>query len=185
MAKHTYGVADPNGRKHIRKTERTYTHVVFYKPGIKRDLEIADEPWQVKQDRANHRHYTAIATGNDPYPRRCYRRDYPGKWTPAEIEEEHIAVERENAQRKADALATLNGVTEEGYITMRRQARFDEIEKRRRDGYYDSWQCVGWFGRPDLAEKAARLESARATVDDVAMVEVDQQPVESVTMERK
>jgi hypothetical protein len=131
-----YLAIDPDGVKHKRRSDRTYTHTVVYKGGYARAVaSVEDQAWAIT-DQNNYRYYLDIVEGRT------------GK-APWETEAQHEA-------RKGDAAGHLAGCQcAADYIAKCKAHRLARIEANRAEGKYDTWQNAGWCGRSDLAQKVA------------------------------
>lgn len=71
----------------------------------------------------------------------------------------------------AEFLATFPTV--EGYILARIDDNIQRHEKRRADGDFDRYHCMGWCGRRDLAEKLLIKETNKGCWAEVRIVETE------------
>ena len=118
-----YFVIDPNGVKHTRNSDRTYTHCVLYL--MDREADVASS------QRAGG---TAVVKSNWEYACR--------EANPATRKYEHS--ESQMARIMRDAAMTLDEY---------RQSVVDAYMKHVENTDYTVWQLAGWCGRVDLANK--------------------------------
>lgn len=172
MTKTTYIATDAAGAVHMRKTERVYTHTVVVLPNYEHDVaNVMSTGWE-KHEVNNDRYYRAIAAGNDPVPSQNWAAKNPDKWTPEQIAEQQVHVDKENANRlaKAQAYVAANP-TFADYIVNERARRLAAIEKAKAEGHYDRWRNAGWCGRPDLAQKLYNKHAGEPHWAAVDMIE--------------
>lgn len=154
--KHT---ATAHGQTFTRTSQnRKYSHVVIWRPDYEAALIRASYGWK-NLDFSNFHHSHAKVVGESKFLDRK-------QW---ETEEEH----KERVEREVNAAReNLNGCeTAAQYAEMMRQRRVDAVEQNNKDGYYRTWQVVGWCSRRDLAEKLAATERNRARVAEVQIIE--------------
>lgn len=155
-AKTTFTATDPRGLVHKRTSQsRTYSHAVFARPSYEHAVANAQHKDWAKTEGSNFAYYLRIAGGRDAYPTKNYRAMHADKWSAAEIAEEQVRVDAENAKRVANAQARVEGHTLESYLAAQQAERLANVEAARVAGKYDSFVCLGWCGRRDLAEKQA------------------------------
>lgn len=166
MPKIKYFAIDPNGERHTRSSERVYSHAVVYKDDYAKELANASDKGWTKTDRSNFDYNSRIAAGNDPYPHQHWDRvayafhEKTDEWIAA-----HDArMDRENAERLADAKAAIEGHDAASYCEAKRLARVAKIEAKKAAGGYDVFRCAGWCGRLDLAHKLAAKGGVDTTI---------------------
>lgn len=142
MPSTSFFAVDPAGATHKRTSlHRIYTHTVVALPNAAKHVLNAKHQGDRAVVLRNFAYYEALAAGTSQH---LARRSY-------ENEIQHLEhVNRETTQ----ALAELDGCgTAEEYVDMLVERALASIQKRREAGYYDTYQNMGWCGRPDLAAK--------------------------------
>jgi hypothetical protein len=141
MARKTYSVIDPNGERHTRKTERTYTHAVLRRPG----LEAVD---RMRAGVAA----AADRAGND-YDRTV--RESRGVFAKVDVgsRPQHVL---DKWQAFAVEFLAADADYSKGRDHVVDKARADAskaAEDYAASKTWDLYECLGWCGRHDLALK--------------------------------
>jgi hypothetical protein len=144
MAKNIFTVTDRNGTIHKRTSEsRTYTHAVVARPSYEAAISRLDNKALEKINRNNFAYHMAYVNGTSQWLERdCW-----------ESEQQHQKRTAREIARSVDALEGCK--TADEYVAMVRRFALDRIEGAHAIGFYDTFQCVGWCGRLDLAHKLA------------------------------
>lgn len=162
MPKTTFTVTDPNGKTHKRTSEnRTYTHAVIARPSYECAIKHLDNKRAEQNTRSNFEYHLGFANGTSRWLTK-------NTW---ETEQQH----QERAAREiARSVEELNGSkTADEYVAMVRKQHLDRIEEARAKGFYDTFTCVGWCGRLDLAHKLASTTSGNDYYTDVRIAPVN------------
>lgn len=156
MNRHT--ATDANGKVHTRNSKgRVYTHCVAIRFSYEHALAQAKKPYI--HAASDYAYFAAYIDGTSDYL-------VKQSW---QSDEQHAAdVARHVANAKAN-IGSAKSVEE--YIANGVARAVADVEKSKASGYYDAWQVIGWNGRPDLAEKEAARQRARASVAEVAILE--------------
>lgn len=146
---------DPAGKTHKRNSkERVYTHTVVALPSAARHTLLAMSKEARAMHRRNFAYYSEQADGTSHFLNR-------NSW---ETEEQN-ADRRKRAMESA--VKTLNGcTTAEAFEGMLVQRDVDHVHRQIVEGYYDTYQNMGWCGRADLAAKL------KTTVENRGYIEV-------------
>jgi hypothetical protein len=144
MNKHT--ATAPNGQTFTRNSKgRTYSHAILALHSEARSLRNVDAPGHTKIDRGAYEYLSRDVWHSNGFTYGAY-----GKG-PA------LALGR----RFKDAAAFLAAFpTEAEFLAARRAERLADHEQAVADGEFDQWVCLGWTGRPDLADKKVLSETA-------------------------
>lgn len=134
MPKNIYTVTTPDQVIHTRKTDRTYTHAVFYLRDFDRELVRADASW--KTDGDNWEFAGRMVEWGGIYG--GVRRS----WDTDEKIAAHLA--------KYTALYALSS-SRTAAIQRARAERVAAVHAAQAAGEFEVYQLAGWCGRPDLA----------------------------------
>jgi hypothetical protein len=133
---------DPAGLTHIRNSkDRTYTHTVVALPSSVRYTLSAMSPEMRKAHRHNFKYHAAFADGTSQWLERKV-------W---ETEVQHLTRTQQEIARSKSALQGCE--TAQEYENMMVDAALARIKKAMTDGFYATYQNLGWCGRHDLAQK--------------------------------
>lgn len=153
---------DPAGKTHTRTSKsRTYTHTVFALPSSVTAFLWANSKEARKSHRENFAYYAEMANGTSSF-----------------LDKRFYETAEQNAERRANAMEsavkTLGGcqIAQE-YEAMLVRRDLERIQKQREEGYYDTYQNMGWCGRADLAQKLkTTTENRNHAWVNVTVVEV-------------
>lgn len=139
MAKSTFTAIDPNGATHKRTSvSRTYTHTVCSKPNYEYELKHASEPRI--QDGINWGFSCQMVAWGGLY--KGERKSWDTDSYVAQQLARYTELKNEYSSREAA-------------IEGERQKRIAAVEARMTSGHYRKYECHGWCGRLDLAQKLA------------------------------
>jgi hypothetical protein len=133
---------DPAGRTHTRNSkDRTYTHTVVGLPSPVRYTLAAMSPEMRKTHRHNFKYHAAFVDGTS-------------KWLERKVWETDVHFATRTQQEIAAAKDALQGCQNaQEYENMMVDAALARIKKAMTDGFYATYQNLGWCGRHDLAQK--------------------------------
>jgi len=133
---------DPAGLTHTRNSkDRTYTHTVVGLPSSVKDTLAAMSPGMRKLHRDNFKYHAAFADGTS-------------KWLERSVWESDVQYMTRTQQEIARSKDALQGCeTAQEYENMLVDADLARIKNMMADGYYNTYQNLGWCGRHDLAGK--------------------------------
>ena len=133
---------DPAGLTHTRNSkDRTYTHTVVGLPSSVKAAMAAMSPEARKVHRSNFKYHAAFADGTS-------------KWLERKGWETEVQYMTRTQQEIAWSVDELKGCDNaEDYVNMKVDAALARIKKKMADGYYSTYQNLGWCGRHDLAGK--------------------------------
>ena len=153
---------DPAGKTHTRTSKtRTYTHTVFALPSSVTAVLWANSKEARKRHRENFAYYTEMTSGTSSF-----------------LDKRFYETAEQNAERRASAMEnavkTLDGCQNANEYEAKMVLRdLQGIQKRRAEGYYDTYQNMGWCGRADLAQKLkTTTENRNHAWVNVTVVEV-------------
>lgn len=151
---------DPAGKTHTRTSKtRTYTHTVVGLPNATRTVLMAQSLEMRKAHRSNFKYHAAYADGTSQWLTR-------NSW---ETEISHLS---RTQQEIASSVAELNGCDNaEDYVNMKIVEAHRGIREAMAQGYYDTYQNLGWCGRADLAAKLKITSENRGWVN-VAVLQI-------------
>lgn len=133
---------DPAGLTHTRNSkDRTYTHTVVGLPSsVKTTLNAMSKEMR-KLHRSAFKYHAAFADGTS-------------KWLERKVWETEVQYLTRTQQEIAAAKDELKGCDNaEDYANMKVDAALARIKQLMVDGYYSTYQNLGWCGRHDLAGK--------------------------------
>lgn len=150
---------DPNGTVHTRNSkERTYTHTVVGRYSATQHVLYAKSLAARKAHRSNFDYYLGFVDGTSQF---LIRRSY-------ETEESHL----ERTQKKILSAEThLEGIRDRNeWVEMRVQRDLENIQTRRKNGYYEVYHNLGWCGSLRLAQKLKTTSENRKWADVTILV---------------
>lgn len=133
---------DPAGLTHTRNSkDRTYTHTVVALPSSVRYTLAAMSPEMRKNHRSDFKYHAAFADGTS-------------KWLERKVWETELQYLTRTQQEIARSKNALQGCeTAQEYENMMVDADLAKIREGMANGYYATYQNLGWCGRLDLAQK--------------------------------
>lgn len=151
---------DPNGTVHTRNSKsRTYTHMVVGLPSCLVALRSAISSNFRKLNKSNFYYHKALADGTSKFLTKS-------GW---EDDAQHAARCDREIKQATDFLRGCT--TADEYADMQMHRMINVMHKRASDGYYDTYQSLGWCGRADLAHKL-KLSSENQNWIGVTIIEV-------------
>lgn len=142
MIMNKFTAIDPAGLTHARNSkDRTYTHTVVGLPSSVKATLNAMSPEARKVHRSNFKYHAAFANGTSKWLERK-------GW---ETEVQYMTRTQQEIARSRDALRGCK--TAQEYEAMMVDAALARIKQLMADGYYSTYQNLGWCGRHDLAGK--------------------------------
>jgi hypothetical protein len=142
MIMNKFTAVDPAGLTHTRNSkDRTYTHTVVALPSSVQRTLAATSPAMRKTHRSNFVYHLNMANGTSKWLERTL-------W---ETEVSHITRTKQEIAKAQNALRGCQ--TAQEYENMMVDADLARIKKAMTDGFYATYQNIGWCGRLDLAQK--------------------------------
>lgn len=148
-----FTAVDPAGLTHTRNSkDRTYTHTVVGLPSSVKHTLAATSPEMRKLHRDNFVYHLNMANGTSKWLDRKL-------W---ETEVSHITRTKQEIARSKDALQGCE--TAQEYEAMLVDEALARIKQGMTDGFYATYQNLGWCGRLDLAQSLKTTSENRGWV---------------------
>ena len=153
VPKHSYFATAPDGTVATRKTDRTYSHVVFARRSLANRLKFVDCSWPV--DASNYAYYCDIHSGKSGHKNK----------SSYETDATHL--------RRLETAKTVAAYPNAAaYQNAMREERIKGVNAAATRGFFDHFVAVGWVGRRELA--SAHL--AKREYEDFHVVAVERAP---------